>query len=88
MRNTIKSLESRLESISRQVGIPLAFNIQSQMPGTRLRVTTLDGRRDVSPRLSPGEMDLWLNGFQMCLNELWSEAACQKIKEDRKANKE
>lgn len=53
----LRETVAHLQSMGYDVAIHWAYG--------RPRVTSLDGSRDISPRLSTGEMATWLNGFQM-----------------------
>lgn len=63
---TKTQLQETINRINRKLGKRLAIDYAYGRP----RVTNLDGSREISPRLSRGELALWLAGFEECVDEV------------------
>lgn len=69
MRRSYKIIETRVEYLSERLGIQLQANGQT-LDCKTVRLTTITGSRDVSPRLTLKEMDLFIDGMLATIDEL------------------
>lgn len=69
MRRSIKSIRMRVELLSERLGIPLEAHGQ-MLECSTVRLVTANGSRDVGPRLTLKEMDLFIDGMLVAINEI------------------
>lgn len=71
-----KHAEFRLAHINKRMGTEFRMDVMQ----TGLRVVTANESRDVSPRLSPKEMVMWLDAFGVALDELERMAPLDRVR--------
>ena len=71
-RITNNYIAERVEKIKTSNLFPKGIEMEVNFQGlpSRPRIENKDGGREISPRLSAPEMDIWLDGFVACLTEL------------------